>query len=152
MPSAPFFAFFAKSGAFDFRPLPVIPKSPLLAQRAREKWGTRFGSSARTPSRLAALRSGVSSVASGPFAIDTILSTGIEYGIIESSMSTARKITVEIPEALLEKAQQASGSGITQTIRAGLQLLAASQTYAQLRQLRGKVRFTSSLEQLKSDR
>lgn len=53
-----------------------------------------------------------------------------------------RKITVEIPGALLEKAQQASGSGITQTVRAGLQLVAASQTYARLRQMRGKVRFT----------
>jgi hypothetical protein len=38
-------------------------------------------------------------------------------------MKTARKITVEIPPDLLEKAQKASGSGITQTIRTGLQLV-----------------------------
>jgi hypothetical protein len=56
-------------------------------------------------------------------------------------MVTARKVTVEIPESLLEKAQEASGTGITQTIRTGLQLLAASRAYDRLLQLRGKVRF-----------
>jgi len=54
-------------------------------------------------------------------------------------METARKITVEVPEAVLEKAQQASGKGITQTVRTGLQPLAASQAYDRLLQLRGKV-------------
>ena len=67
-------------------------------------------------------------------------------------MESARKITVEIPEALLERAQQASGSGVTQTVRTGLQLLAASQTYKRLRQLRGKVRFTRTVAELKADR
>jgi hypothetical protein len=67
-------------------------------------------------------------------------------------METARKITVEVPQELLEKAQQASGSGITQTIRTGLQLVAASQSYARLRQFRGKVRFTRTLAELKADR
>jgi hypothetical protein len=56
-------------------------------------------------------------------------------------VKTARKITVEIPEALLEKAQKASGAGITQTIRTALQLLAASQAYDRILQMRGKVRF-----------
>jgi hypothetical protein len=67
-------------------------------------------------------------------------------------MITSRKITVEVPADLLEKAQQASGGGITQTIRTGLQLVAASRAYARLRQLRGKVRFSRSLADLKSDR
>jgi len=62
------------------------------------------------------------------------------------------QITVEIPAGLLEKAQQASGTGITQTVRAGLQLMAASETYARLRQLRGKVRFSRGLAELKADR
>jgi hypothetical protein len=35
-------------------------------------------------------------------------------------MATARKITVEVPSELLEKAQRASGTGITQTVRTGL--------------------------------
>jgi hypothetical protein len=67
-------------------------------------------------------------------------------------VETARKITIEIPAALLEKAQQASGSGITQTIRTALQLLAASQAYDHLRQLRGKVTFSRRCEELKADR
>ena len=63
-----------------------------------------------------------------------------------------RKITIEVPADLLDKAQQATGTGITQTVRTGLQLLAASQAYAQLRQLRGKVRFTRTVAELKNDR
>lgn len=67
-------------------------------------------------------------------------------------METARKITVEIPEELLQRAQLASGAGITQTVRTGLQLVAASQTYKRLRELRGRVRFTRALAELKADR
>jgi hypothetical protein len=63
-----------------------------------------------------------------------------------------RKITVEISCELLEKAQQASGVGITETVRTGLQLLAASQAYDRLLQLRGKVRFSRTLKELKEDR
>ncbi len=65
---------------------------------------------------------------------------------------TARKITVEVPSDLLEKAQRASGTGVTQTVRTGLQLVAASGTYARLRRLRGKVRFTRTWAELKADR
>jgi hypothetical protein len=67
-------------------------------------------------------------------------------------MATARKITVEVPEDLLEKAQEASGAGITETVRTGLQLVAASRTYARVLRLRGKVRFTRTLAELKADR
>jgi hypothetical protein len=81
-----------------------------------------------------------------------IFDTGIEYGIMKVAMETARKITVEISSNLLEKAQRASGTGITQTVRTGLQLVAASRTYARLRQLRGKVRFSRTFAELKADR
>ena len=67
-------------------------------------------------------------------------------------MRTARKITIEVPRELLEKAQRASGTGVTQTVRAGLQLVAASRTYAQLRRLRGKVQFSRTVAELKADR
>lgn len=67
-------------------------------------------------------------------------------------METARKITVEVPQELLAEAQKASGEGITQTVRTGLQLVAASRTYARLRQLRGKVRFARTWAELKADR
>ena len=67
-------------------------------------------------------------------------------------MEAARKITVEIPPELLARAQRASGAGITQTVRAGLELVAASETYQRLRQLRGKVRFSRTAAELKADR
>lgn len=67
-------------------------------------------------------------------------------------METARKITVEVPPELLKKAQRASRSGITQTVRTGLELVAASETYARLRELRGNVRFSRTLAELKADR
>ena len=67
-------------------------------------------------------------------------------------METKRKITIEVPVELLQKAQQATGVGITQTIRTGLQLVAASQAYAQLRRARGTLRFSRTFEELKADR
>jgi hypothetical protein len=67
-------------------------------------------------------------------------------------MGTTRKITVEVPLELLERAQEASGAGVTQTVRTGLQLVAASRTYARLRKLRGKVRFSQTAVELKADR
>jgi hypothetical protein len=67
-------------------------------------------------------------------------------------MDSARKITVEVPLELLERAQEASGAGVTQTVRTGLELVAASRTYARLRKLRGKVRFSRAAAELKADR
>lgn len=72
--------------------------------------------------------------------------------VSSAQMERARKVTVEVPPELLEKAQRASGAGITQTIRTGLQLVAASQTYAKLRGLRGKARFSRTSADLKVDR
>ncbi len=71
---------------------------------------------------------------------------------VEALMETARKITVEVPQELLEKAQLAIGAGITETVRTGLKLVAATQTYARLRSLRGKVRFSRTPAELKADR
>lgn len=67
-------------------------------------------------------------------------------------MSTVRKITVEVPRELLEKAQKASQAGVTQTVREGLRLLAASEACQHLLQMRGKVRFSKKLAELKADR
>ncbi len=67
-------------------------------------------------------------------------------------MTTARKITIEVPAELLKRAQEASGSGVTQTVRAGLELIAASRTYSRLLQMQGKVRFSRTSAELKVDR
>ena len=59
---------------------------------------------------------------------------------------------MHVPEALLEKAQRSTGQGITETIRRGLQLVAASDAYKKLRALRGKVSITLDIETLREDR
>lgn len=67
-------------------------------------------------------------------------------------MTEKRKITLEVPEELLDRALRASGQGITQTVRRGLELVAAGRAYDELRQLRGKLRLAVDLEQLREDR
>jgi hypothetical protein len=63
-----------------------------------------------------------------------------------------RKITVHVPHELLERARRSSGKGVTETVRQGLTLVAAGDTYRQLAQLRGKVRFSRTARQLRDDR
>ncbi len=46
------------------------------------------------------------------------------------SRTKKRNVTVELPEELLRQAQHASGQGITETIREGLQILSARHAYA----------------------
>jgi hypothetical protein len=77
------------------------------------------------------------------------------YGIIAGTlyeMAIAKKVTVHLPEDLLMKAQKSTGQGITETIRQGLQLVAASESYEALRRLRGKVKFSIDLPRLRDDR
>ena len=64
----------------------------------------------------------------------------------------SRKITVRIPDDLLERAQRASGRGLTATVRDGLRLVAAAEAYKGLRRLRGKVKFSLDLTRLREDR
>jgi hypothetical protein len=66
-------------------------------------------------------------------------------------MNAARKITVQVPEELLKKAMEFTGTGITPTIRQGLELVAAGRAYEKLRRLRGKVHFSISLADLRND-
>jgi hypothetical protein len=67
-------------------------------------------------------------------------------------MKAERKITVHIPTDLLRQAQKFTGEGITETVRRGLQLVAAGETYRRLRELRGKVRIAVDLQALREDR
>lgn len=67
-------------------------------------------------------------------------------------MKSDRKITVHVPGELLDRAQAFTGMGITETIRQGLKLVAAGQAFERLRQLKGRVQFSLSTEDLKRDR
>lgn len=61
------------------------------------------------------------------------------------------KVTVELPVELLDRARASTGEGITGTIRRGLELVAATRAQEQLRALRGKVKFSIDLDELRSD-
>ena len=63
-----------------------------------------------------------------------------------------RKITVHIPAELLARAQKSSGQGITETVRQGLRLVAAGETFRQVARLRGTVKFSLDLPRLREDR
>jgi hypothetical protein len=63
-----------------------------------------------------------------------------------------RKITVHVPDELLKKAQQETGEGVTETVRQGLSLVAASRAYDRLRRLRGTVALAIDLKELRKDR
>jgi hypothetical protein len=67
-------------------------------------------------------------------------------------MAQAKKVTVDVPEDLLRRAQKATGEGITATIRSGLRLVAAGDAYEELRRLRGRVRFSVDWRELREDR
>jgi len=63
-----------------------------------------------------------------------------------------RKITVHVPADLLDRAQRASGEGVTETVRQGLRLVAAGETFRRVAGLRGSVKFSLDLEKLREDR
>ncbi len=67
-------------------------------------------------------------------------------------MRSEKKITVMLPEELLERALKASGEGITPTLRKGLELVAAKDVYKGLLKLKGKFDLKLDLEELRKDR
>jgi hypothetical protein len=70
----------------------------------------------------------------------------------KSKPKTARKITVELPSDLLDKATGATGLGLTPTIRKGLELIAAGEFYDKIRSFRGKAKFPFDIKTLREDR
>jgi hypothetical protein len=67
-------------------------------------------------------------------------------------MGAARKVTLQLPADLLERAQRSSGKNLTATVCDGLKLVAAGPAYEGLRRLRGTVRFSIDLQRLREDR
>lgn len=62
-----------------------------------------------------------------------------------------QKVTVLLPKTLVKGAMEASGLGLTPTIRMGLEKVAASRAYQTLRQMRGKVKFSIDVDELRED-
>lgn len=63
-----------------------------------------------------------------------------------------QKVTAHIPIHLLQEAQAATGKGITETLKIALSQLAHASAYEELRKMRGKVKFSIDLEDLRKDR
>ena len=64
--------------------------------------------------------------------------------------SKTRKITVEIPEHLLERARR-EGEGVTEVVRNALELRASQSAWQRLAKWDGKVKWSISLEELRKD-
>jgi hypothetical protein len=60
-----------------------------------------------------------------------------------------KKITLFVPTDLLEDALRVGGQNITQTVRKALQLIAARDAYDGLKSMRGKVKFSLSLDEMR---
>ena len=66
-------------------------------------------------------------------------------------MQEMKKVTLMLPVDLLARATSATGKGITPTVREGLEAMAASGAYEGLRRLRGKVKLTINVDDLRRD-
>ena len=62
-----------------------------------------------------------------------------------------QKVTVMLPRDLVERAKRVTGLGLTPMLRQGLEAVAATHAYEKLRQLRGKVKFSIDLKELRRD-
>jgi hypothetical protein len=69
-----------------------------------------------------------------------------------AGMREPRKITVQVSEKDLALAQRLTGEGVTETVRAALKKLASIQAQQELLKLRGRVKFESTLDELRYDR
>ncbi|HMI95920.1 MAG TPA: hypothetical protein VK479_05360 [Micropepsaceae bacterium] len=69
-----------------------------------------------------------------------------------AGMGEMRKITVEVPDEVLESAQAFTGEGVTETVRAALRKLASMQAQRELLTLRGTFKFSIDLDELREDR
>ncbi|MGI8992544.1 MAG: hypothetical protein ACR2I2_23555 [Bryobacteraceae bacterium] len=62
-----------------------------------------------------------------------------------------RKITVMLPEELVARATEASGEGITPTIRKGLEKIVIAHACEELLKLRGTYKFSLDIDELRED-
>ena len=67
-------------------------------------------------------------------------------------MKSQKKITVLLPTDLIQQALNASGLGLTPTLRKGLELVAAKDAYQKLLALKGKFELDIDLDELRKDK
>ena len=84
-------------------------------------------------------------------ASNTSLKTIVNYGT-NPGMGEMRKITVEVPAADLAAAQDYYGGGITEAVRAALAHARSARAQRRALELRGKVKFSMTLDEMRYDR
>ncbi len=67
-------------------------------------------------------------------------------------MQTAKRITANLPESLLEEAMKVTGQGITETLIQGLDLVRRSRAYEKALALRGRLNLEIDLEESRERR
>ncbi len=79
-----------------------------------------------------------------------LLTASVNTGT-NTGMDGVRKITVEVSDDLLKSAQSFTGEGVTETVRQGLKQLASARAQKELLAMRGKVKFSTSWQEMKGD-
>ena len=67
-------------------------------------------------------------------------------------MKAHKKYTVELEESLVKSAVKATGKSFTDTVRQGLKIVAATEAYRELAQLRGSVDLEMDVKTLRKDK
>lgn len=67
-------------------------------------------------------------------------------------LQQTQKVTAALPRELLRSVQAMTGLGITETLKEALEQYARKKVYDDLLKLRGKVKFTLDLNELRKDR
>jgi hypothetical protein len=62
-----------------------------------------------------------------------------------------KKLTIMVPDDLLRRARRATHSGITPTVRQGLELLAKQDVFEQMLKLKGKVKLGMTWQELRGE-
>jgi hypothetical protein len=69
-----------------------------------------------------------------------------------NKLEPTQKITAHLPVDLLHEAQSVTGKGITETLKIALQQLARANAYEDLRKMKGKIKFSVDLDELRKDK
>ena len=64
-------------------------------------------------------------------------------------LSMTKRITANLPAALLDEATSASGKGITETLIAGLELVKRSRAFAKAQAIRGKIHLDLDMDEIR---
>jgi hypothetical protein len=62
-----------------------------------------------------------------------------------------KKLTIMIPEDLLRRARRATRTGITPTVRQGLEILAKQDVYDEMLRMKGKIKFGMTWQELRGE-